>query len=285
MGLFIFRLGLFLLTALLALVLLVGCYTRVATIGSWILLASLYNRAPFSVNGGDTYLVVLLFWAMFLPLGRCWSVDAYRSRHRACQEKTIFSAGTFAILIQIFLIYFCSGCYKIFFHSDPGMLLEGTLVWADYNRPIGHWLLHFPSLLWVLSWTALAFELLAPWLLFSPWKTNPIRLWILAGFVVLHVGIELTLTVALFSYISLAALTLFLPAQFWGCFLLVTTEDLFYWLSAHRQTGNRIPVNWIAPISFYLAYPLWFASRCLHLCSLLIFMAFCKEIKSWQGLF
>ena len=210
-----FQAGLFGLMTLLVIALLIGFYTRIATIGSWIFLASLYNRVPFAVSGADTLLVVLLFWAMFLPLGRCWSVDAFRQRHAWKMGESLFSGATVAILIQVFLLYFCSGCYKAFYHSQPGMLLQNALEWADYNRPVGDWLRSYPTLLGMLSWSTICFEPIAPWLLFSPWKTSTVRLWTLLGLVALHIGIELTLSVALFSYIATAGLCLFLPAEFW----------------------------------------------------------------------
>ena len=65
---------------LLAVALLVGYRTRLATIGSWILLASIHVRLPVVINAGDTLLRVLLFWSIFLPLGAMWSVDARRGR-------------------------------------------------------------------------------------------------------------------------------------------------------------------------------------------------------------
>ncbi|MDG2407477.1 MAG: HTTM domain-containing protein [Pirellulales bacterium] len=210
-----FQATLFVLTALFVIALLIGFYTRIATIGSWILLTSLYNRVPYAVSGADTLLIILFFWAMFLPLGCCWSVDAWRGKPTTSTEKTLFSGATIAILIQVFLLYFCTGCYKAIYHSQPGMLLQNTLEWADYNRPVGDWLLSFPTLLKIFSWTSIGFELLAPWLLFSPWKTSKVRLWTLFGLVALHIGIELTLSVALFSYVAAAGFSLFLPSAFW----------------------------------------------------------------------
>ena len=181
-----FQATLFVLTALFVIALLIGFYTRTATIGSWIFLASLYNRVPYAVSGADTLLIVLFFWAMFLPLGCCWSVDAWRRKSTTPTEKTLLSGATIAILIQVFLLYFCTGCYKAIYHSQPGMLLQNTLEWADYNRPVGDWLLSFPTLLRMFSWSSIGFELLAPWLLFSPWKTSKVRLWTLCGLVALH---------------------------------------------------------------------------------------------------
>ena len=143
-------------------------------------------------------------------------------------EKTVLSGATFAILVQVFLLYFCTGCYKAIYHAEPGMLLQNTLEWGDYNRPLGNWLLGFPRLLGILSVCAISFEMLAPWLLFSPWKTSKVRLWTLGGLIALHVGIELTISVALFSYVAAASFCLFLPSFFWDADCWQTIRSFFY---------------------------------------------------------
>ena len=96
----VFQAALFVVAAILAIALLFGFYTRIATIGSWIMLASIYTRAPYAVNGGDTLLVILLFWSMFLPLGKTWSIDACRGRvrsNRNYSKSIVLSMGTCAI--------------------------------------------------------------------------------------------------------------------------------------------------------------------------------------------
>ena len=50
---------------LVALALLVGYRTRIATIFSWVLLISLQARNVFITQGGDALTVVLLFWGLF----------------------------------------------------------------------------------------------------------------------------------------------------------------------------------------------------------------------------
>ena len=238
-----FQATLFMLTALFVIALLIGFYTRAATIGSWILLTSLYNRVPYAVSGADTLLIILFFWAMFLPLGRCWSVDAWRGKLTTTTEKTLLSGATGAILIQVFLLYFCTGCYKAIYHSQPGMLLQNTLEWADYNRPVGDWLLSFPTLLKMFSWSSIGFELLAPWLLFSPWKTSKVRLWTLFGLVALHIGIELTLSVALFSYVAAAGFSLFLPSAFWDARCWEPARSLFISYGVKNKYAGHLALH------------------------------------------
>jgi len=64
---------LFIIAGLAALALLAGMRTRLATLVSFVLLLSLHNRAPILLQGGDILLLLLLFWALFLPWGERWS--------------------------------------------------------------------------------------------------------------------------------------------------------------------------------------------------------------------
>ena len=213
-----FQATLFIVAALLAIALLFGLYTRIATIGSWIMLASIYTRAPYAVNGGDTLLVILLFWSMFLPLGKTWSLDARREHARSnphYSTSVVLSMGTCAILIQVFLVFFCTIIFKLIYHEDLTNLLQDMLIWGDYNKPLGKWLLGHPTLTWLLSLMTMGLQLVGPWLLFVPWRTATFRLFTIAGFVLFHIGTEMTVTVGLFSYIALAAWTLLLPTEFW----------------------------------------------------------------------
>ena len=64
------------LQLLLALFVLVGTRARACALASFVLLASLNARNPWVLLPGDALTVALWFWAMFLPLGARWSLDA-----------------------------------------------------------------------------------------------------------------------------------------------------------------------------------------------------------------
>jgi hypothetical protein len=54
----------------------VGAGTQLATAVAWLAVVSVVRRTAPATNGGDLWLACLLFWGMFLPLGRIWSLDA-----------------------------------------------------------------------------------------------------------------------------------------------------------------------------------------------------------------
>lgn len=67
--------------AIFAAMLLVGYQSRVASVGSWVLLLSIQNRNSTILDGGDFLLMNLLFWGtFFLP----WRYMVTHIRHQWC---------------------------------------------------------------------------------------------------------------------------------------------------------------------------------------------------------
>jgi hypothetical protein len=216
---------LFGLAALLALALLAGFETRLATIGSWLMLISIHHRVPPILSGAELLFRTLLLWAIFLPLERAWSVDGWRDKRRNTipshdREAPVVSVGSTAILLQMALMYFFSAIYKSnaqWFHGD---VIAGSLTHDFFAVPLGATLLRYPRLLAGLTWATLALEWVGPLLLFSPKYTGRLRIATITALAAMHIGICLCLDVGWFSYVALTGLTLFLPAEFWNSRLL-----------------------------------------------------------------
>lgn len=214
---------------------LAGYQTRWATALSWVLLVSLQNRNPLVLNAGDTLLRLLLFWSIFLPLGKIWSLDSRRSNRRI-EDKLdpVLSPATLAILVQVALMYWMSGLIKmngmwLGFNpwdvaADPASLRDTTVGgpalirtfgYDMYTRPLAGVLLQHPEMLRWMALGTVALEFGGPMLLFSPLLTRYVRVLLIVGFLLLHAGIELTLHVGLFSYVALAGWTVFIPGMVW----------------------------------------------------------------------
>ena len=111
------RVLLFLGAAILALAMLLGYRTRLATITSWAMLFSLnvpdptqfppvlFSPSPVLIFPGDAVLLTFMFWAMFLPLGAAYSVDSTLNPKSSSLPKKIFSGAVIAITIQQCFIY------------------------------------------------------------------------------------------------------------------------------------------------------------------------------------
>ncbi len=211
---------LFSLAGGLAVCLLVGFETRIAAIGSWLLLVSLQHRVLAVLSGAEILLRMLLFWAMFLPLDRCWSFDGWRRRRRgemgSDRSMRVVSIGSAAILLQMAQMYFFSAIFKSNEQWFHGEALAGSLAHSFYALPPAAFLLKFPTALKLLTWASLALEWVGPVLLFSPRYTAPIRLVIIASLAAMHVVICISMAVGLFSYVAIAGLTLFIPPEFWS---------------------------------------------------------------------
>jgi hypothetical protein len=235
-GTWAYQAMLFGLAAVLALALCLGWETRLATIGSWLMLVSQHHRVPPILSGAEILLRMLLFWAMFLPLGRVWSLDGWWERRRTPAalrgaEAYIVSVASAAILLQMGLMYLFSAFFKSNLIWWRGEAIGGIMAHDFYASPLGTYLLQFPGLLKGMTWATLALEWLAPLLLFFPIRTAQVRLGIIAALAVMHVGIGLCLEVGLFSHVAMAGLILFLPAEFWNS----------PWLARFSRSSKPVP--------------------------------------------
>lgn len=125
--------------------------------------------------------------------------------------------GTVALVLQVCVMYWASVAFK----SDPCWRRNGTAIYYALNidlmvTPWGHYLLHFPHLLKVLTYSTFWFELIGPLLLFCPFFRGPMRCLAVFGFAFFHVlGLGLCLELILFSYVCAVAWFAFLPGWFW----------------------------------------------------------------------
>lgn len=214
-----FQALLFGLAALAALSMLVGYRTRLATFVVWLVVLSIQVRNPLILIAGDTLLLLLLFWSLFLPLGAVWSVDRLRSRLRSGVQRLaprFFSMATVALFLQIALMYWFTAIRK----SGEAWRWDGTALYYTLsgNRGLtwlGEYTLEFPTLLAALTFATLALEAFGPFLLFSPVLTGPIRTAAVLAFMSLHFGILVTMNVGLFPFIAGSCMVCFLPGWFW----------------------------------------------------------------------
>ncbi|HAN96664.1 MAG TPA: hypothetical protein DCQ98_04160 [Planctomycetaceae bacterium] len=198
-----------------AILLLFGFRTRLMTFVVWLLMISLHVRNPIVLNSGDTLLRMLLFWAIFLPLGARWSFDKLMRPAARLSTAAVTSVASAAILIQLCVMYWFTGIAKSNELWFTGRALENVLELDLLTRPWGKRLLAYPDLMRWFTLGTVYGELILPCLLFIPWRTHWFRLLNIAIAWVFHLGIVLTMSVGLFSAISMAAWLLFLPRQFW----------------------------------------------------------------------
>lgn len=206
---------LFVLAGMLALCVLLGLFTKPALLLSWIFLISLHNRNEIILDGGDQLLRAFLFWSLFLPVGKRYSLDAIRKR-TVPEGNWYCSMATVALLAQMVIIYEFAGFSK----TDPIWFKEGTasfyvLASGQFTTPLGLALLQFPALLKFLTFATLFLEIVVPLFAFLPYHTGRIRVWIVTLFCLFHLGLFLSLEIGFFPIICMLGWLPFLPAPVW----------------------------------------------------------------------
>ncbi|MEM8807339.1 MAG: HTTM domain-containing protein [Cyanobacteria bacterium P01_G01_bin.38] len=208
---------LFAIAAFFALQMLVGYRTRIAVIVSWVLLISLHNRNPLLIFAADDVLRAVMFWAMFLPLGARYSIDAALNTAPEPLPKRIFSGAVVALGVQQCFIYIFSAVFKT---TSPDWWPDGTAVYYSlsydqYVTPLGHLLLGLGPLLGVLTFVTLVLEWVGPLLIWSPLRTDFCRALAVVMFIALHLGFGATLNLGIFPFLSVVTWLAFIPSSMW----------------------------------------------------------------------
>lgn len=199
-----------------ALALLVGWRTSVMAVIVWYLTLSLHFRNELILNGGDYVLRALLFWGMFLPWGKRFSVDARREGQEA-PANVVANLATVALILQFCLLYWGAAMNK---HDSVWvqdyMALYYALHLDCFATPVGVWLREFPWLLKVGTIFTLCAQWFAP--LFLVVGSKWLRALGVATLVFFHLAIALTMNVGTFWIIPIAGLVALLPSEFWDRF-------------------------------------------------------------------
>jgi hypothetical protein len=215
-GTFLGQAILFLTAAIFGAMLMVGFYTRLATVVSWFLLISLQVRNPMILQGGDILFRSLLLWAMFLPLGARWSWDSVHGK-RVQKDLQFFRLATMALLLQVAVVYWGTAALK----SGKEWIPDGTAIYyalhiEEFAKPFGAWIRQFPELMRWLTYGVWGFEVAGPFLLFLPVFFLPFRLIGIAGFWGLHLGLFFSMELGIFPFISSIAMIPFIPPEVWA---------------------------------------------------------------------
>jgi hypothetical protein len=190
------------------------------TVASWILLVSLQNRNPLLLQGGDILFRMILFWAMFLPLGARCSLDRIFSRDSmvadGAKPKMVLTWATAAVLIQAVLLYVYAGVLK----TGPEWTRDYTAVYYamsidQLTTPLGHWLLGHPDLMKTLTRLTIQIEIFGPLLFFIPFYTGFFRILAILLLFGMQMGFGATIRVYIFPWICFCATFPMIPSVFW----------------------------------------------------------------------
>ncbi len=151
----------FALTFVVFLCFTLGYRTRLFHVLSAILITSLHSRNLFTENGGSVVTHSLAIWTVFLPLGRCFSLDALRSsfareiehgaddlnRRGPSRVEPFVSVVVLGLLLQWSVIYFFNCVHKggvgwrngsaIYYFLHQDRIVTALGVWARTHVPLG----------------------------------------------------------------------------------------------------------------------------------------------------
>lgn len=199
---------------------IVGYRTRESTILLAVLMLSIQRRNGLVLQGADGVMRAMLFWSMFLPLGRCWSVDA-RTEGQANVSRPFLGIASVCVIAQMMMIYVFAGLMK----THRTWQIDGTALQYALNidyltNANGRFLLQFPDLLRALSFSVVALERFVVLFLLLPFYRQTTRMVLVSLFLAFHLGIALTMVLGPFPYVCMACWLVLLPPRFWDAFSL-----------------------------------------------------------------
>eukprot|EP00026_Physarum_polycephalum_P005780 Phypoly_transcript_05818.p1 GENE.Phypoly_transcript_05818~~Phypoly_transcript_05818.p1 ORF type:complete len:625 (+),score=40.45 Phypoly_transcript_05818:215-1876(+) len=229
---------LFLVNAAFAFSFMIGYKTFYSNILCLFLVSSYHARNNVVNHGGDVYMRLLQFWALFLPVTSCFSVDNWLARKNTNKKKIkkpmVVSGGSLGILTQICLVYVTSYFHK---YGDEWHIYGTSTQYAlmlDYFRlPLGTFMLNFPTLMKFGTFAVLYFEAVGVLMFFSPILHGPIKALGVFFFILMHAAFGLCMGLGIFSFISSTAVIPMLPSWFWD-------DIVFPRLSANTQKHVKI---------------------------------------------
>ncbi len=199
---------------------------------------SLHGRATLVENGGDWMLSELTLWAVFLPLGTRFSVDAVRASLERRRETTVAELGeraamapdpatarivslaAFTILFQLAVAYFFNAIQK----GGPTWRHGTAVHYVLYQNRMVTWLAVWmrphmtPGLSRVLSYAALATEGALPILILSPFPRVWARRAAVLAVIGLHIGFQCFINLGIFSWTMIAYTPFLLTEADWSLF-------------------------------------------------------------------
>ena len=239
-----------------AVLLLMGLLPNLQMLCLFVWLTSLENRNFLIIDGEDVVFRLVAFCLIWVPLGRCWSVDALVRQRLGWMPKgsgvdcgilpaigevspqstpdplvrhSPYAApgwGLRLLQIQMCVSFLAAGLWKLSGES----WLDGTALYYvarldDYfgRLPIPTWPFDSPWAVALMTWSVIAVEILAPILLWFKETRRPA----LIAVVLFHLANEWTMHLFLFHWVMLCG---------WMAF--ISPED-FAWIGRLFRKGPR----------------------------------------------
>lgn len=191
------------ITLLVTLSFTFGQFTRSCAAILWVLIVSMQNRNLMILNGGDDLIRFLLLWSIFLPLDRHYSL-------RDSQEsKNVLNIGTIGLITQLIILYWQTGWLKTGPEWADGSALGLVLHLDVFTTSIGNYLATYPEITKILTYLSLWTEKYLIFFVLLPFFTT--RFSVVLAFILLHLGIWLTMNIGVFPLVCIALWLALIP--------------------------------------------------------------------------
>lgn len=202
----------FVVFLLAALSLTLGWWTRASSIVVYLGICALHGRDTVIHNSGDTVMQVMSAYLVLAPAGAACSLDRLRRILRGEEDDEpplIIPWAQRLMQIQVALIYLCASLSKA--GGQPWM--DGTAAYYPLHLPES---VRFPMpgqndplVINAITWGTVLVEFSLATFVWVP----RLRLYVIAAGVALHLGIEYTLNIPLFSFLMIASYVTFLTGD------------------------------------------------------------------------
>ena len=215
--------ALFVLGGFIALAMVLGYRTRLMTALSFLFVISLDHHNPFVLSYADTLFRLLFFFAVFMPLGDRYSIDAVQARmaggERAARatrrgsRSVVVHIAVALGMAQMVVMYFVNGLHKstseTWRSGDAAPLVFGI---DEMTFLLGNSMREFLTLIELGGLLWFYILLASPMLFLLRGRARYLFLTLFAGG---HASFAITVRIGAFAYVALAGLLLFLQPVFW----------------------------------------------------------------------
>lgn len=186
---------------IVSLLLAVGLFPRITSVLFVVFTWSLYQRNPYALNGGDNLIVILAIYLMFADLS-AFSLDRRIFGQRRASRWSWISGmlhnfALTACLLQIAIVYFEAGFYKIQGHVwSSGTAIYYILRSNAFALPgWGDIVWKSAALVTIGTYGTILFEIMHPFLMWH----RKLKYLIFAGAVLLHASIGILMGLVWFA--------------------------------------------------------------------------------------
>lgn len=219
---------LFAICAISALLVALGLFYRIASIGLFLSFTYIELIDKSTYLNHYYFVSIVSFMLMFLPAHFCFSFDAYRNKN--VQANLIPAWCILSIRAMVCILYFYAGLAKL--NSDWLLNALPLRIWlpAKNDMPVIGFLFNYEWSPYVFSWFGCFYDLSIPFFLWNK-KTRP---YAFIAVVIFHGLTAMLFPIGMFPYI------------------MIVTALIFFSGSFHQNIINRLGSLFRLPISFLI---------------------------------